>query len=259
MRTDTYGLENFELSYKMSRLSDSITQQFWTDHADQIERFIRSDKNDSKDIKKFYDALENRVVQQALQGLGVKKYKDLMDALVRSKFWKLFNSKTSLLRGDLSMQRNFKDKTASRLQKWAANADTPDERMYLEKLAQIIDSPAKQAGLPTDELESGVAPEAVPGLEGLGNDMAALQGGPSDVVDLSTGENSEEETKGQYDITREPATPMWNIELLRVKANTSEEAQKIVEKFVGWARDHGQPRISVGTIKKSRDDDDKTN
>ena len=145
------------------------------------------------------------------------------------------------------MGHNFNNKTASRLHRWASIADTPEEGVYLEKLAQLVEDPTAQAGLSDDQMGGDVSPAPPMG------DMAAMQGSP---VDLSTG--APEEAKGEYDITREPASPMWNVELLRIKANTSEEAQQIVEKFVGWARDHGQPRISVGTIKRCRDDDDKS-
>jgi len=179
-----------------------------------------------------------------LQDLGVRKYKDLMSALLRSKFWRLFQSRTHSLRGDQPM-RDFNRVTASRLQKWAEKADTPDDKTFLAKMAQMMgeemmgSDPASQGGMSDTELEEGLAP-------GMNSGM--------DVVDLSTGDNPETQ-KGEFDITREPASPMWDVELLRVKANAAEEAQEIVEKFVGWARNHGQPRMSVGTIKRSRDAD----
>lgn len=250
MRNDTYGLDNFELSYKMNRLSDRLIQDFWHQHADEIEGFVRVNSQNPNLLKRFYDALENRVVQTVLKDLGVVKYKDLMSALVRSKFWRLFNSQARSLRGDLSMRRDFNHITASRFQKWAEKADTPEDRDYLEKLAQFLDvapDPASKAGLNDNELETGLAPGA-----SFDAETAALQG---DAVDLSTGDDPEAE-KGKFDITREPASLMWNVELLRIKANSAQEAQDIVEKFVGWARNHGQPRISVGTIKRSRDDED---
>lgn len=151
------------------------------------------------------------------------------------------------------MRKDFNHTTASRLQKWAEKVEVPEEKIYLEKLAQLLEEdPAGQVGLNDTEIEGGLAP----GASDFEQNMANVQG---DAVDLSTGENPEEEEKGQYDITREPMSPMWNVELLRIKAASAAEAQEIVEKFVGWARNHGQPRISVGTIKRSRDDEDTGN
>jgi hypothetical protein len=60
---------------------------------------------------------------------------------------------------------------------------------------------------------------------------------------------------GKYDPARvyERKLHMYDVQLLRVRAENPEDAQTIVEKICEYARANGQDRIGVGNITKCRD------
>jgi len=64
----------------------------------------------------------------------------------------------------------------------------------------------------------------------------------------------EMETKpGRFDIHREPNLPLWNIQILRVRALNGEDAHNIVQQLVKQLQDSGHIMAAVGEIKPSTD------
>ncbi|OQB39753.1 MAG: hypothetical protein BWY04_01527 [candidate division CPR1 bacterium ADurb.Bin160] len=62
------------------------------------------------------------------------------------------------------------------------------------------------------------------------------------------------ETKpGQFDINREPNLPLWNIQILRVRASNGEDAHNIVQQLVQQLQESGHSMAAVGEIRPATD------
>ncbi len=235
---------------------DLIVNDYFEKNFDEIHRYIAMNIDNPQRLEKFEYLLIKRF-SKALEEMPYKRnnsiFIDIISKIVGDNIKEIIK-KFSFLKGEDEMAS---DKLAAtnkeiiteiiKMAITCRDEGSFDSAEDLTKVAQNLSNMQEYAPANVEQMD----PTGAPG--GMPEDFS-----PNDLeVSLAADVNSDkDEELGKFDPDRRAKPSLYNVELLRVEAYSSEEAQKIVEEFVTWARDNGQPRISVGVIKGSKDDDD---
>lgn len=78
-------------------------------------------------------------------------------------------------------------------------------------------------------------------------------GMPPDVSQMAGDAPQQKEQPGRFDPSRQPAAPLWDITITRIRAGDGEAAHDIVKDLVDGLQKEGHHMAAVGTIKPSID------